>query len=38
MSTPPVSPIAPMPCHLAVWDGHVAMVVGDGMRIEAGHQ
>ena len=39
MSTPPVSPIAPLPCHLAaVWDGHVAMVVGNGMRIESGHQ
>jgi hypothetical protein len=20
-----------LPCHLAVWDGHVAMVVGNGM-------
>jgi cell wall-associated NlpC family hydrolase len=31
-----VSPSALLPGDLAVWDGHVAMVVGDGMMIEAG--
>jgi cell wall-associated NlpC family hydrolase len=31
-----VSPNALLPGDLAVWDGHVAMVVGDGMMIEAG--
>lgn len=31
-----VSPNALMPGDLAVWDGHVAMVVGDGMMVEAG--
>ena len=25
-----------LPADLAVWDGHVAMVVGNGMMIEAG--
>jgi cell wall-associated NlpC family hydrolase len=32
----PVSPGALLPGDLAVWDGHVAMVVGDGKMIEAG--
>ena len=36
MSTPPVSPNALLPCHLAVWDGHVATIVGDGLMVEAG--
>jgi cell wall-associated NlpC family hydrolase len=27
-----------LPGDLAVWDGHVAMVVGNGMMIEAGNQ
>jgi cell wall-associated NlpC family hydrolase len=31
-----VSPNALLPGDLAVWDGHVAMVVGNGMMIEAG--
>ncbi len=31
-----VSPNALLPGDLAVWDGHVAMIVGDGMMIEAG--
>lgn len=31
-----VSPSALLPGDLAVWDGHVAMVVGNGMMIEAG--
>jgi cell wall-associated NlpC family hydrolase len=31
-----VSPGALLPGDLAVWDGHVAMIVGDGMMIEAG--
>jgi peptidoglycan DL-endopeptidase CwlO len=31
-----VSPGALLPGDLAVWDGHVAMVVGNGMMIEAG--
>ena len=26
-----------MPGDLAVWDGHVAMVVGNGMMVEAGN-
>ncbi|MBO0854450.1 MAG: C40 family peptidase [Nocardia sp.] len=32
----PVSPGEVMPGDLAVWDGHVAMVVGNGKMIEAG--
>ena len=31
-----VAPNAMLPGDLAVWDGHVAMVVGDRMMIEAG--
>jgi peptidoglycan DL-endopeptidase CwlO len=31
-----VSPSALLPGDLAVWDNHVAMIVGDGMMIEAG--
>lgn len=31
-----VDPAAVLPGDLAVWDGHVAMVVGNGMMIEAG--
>jgi cell wall-associated NlpC family hydrolase len=27
-----------LPGDLAVWDGHVAMIVGNGMMIEASHQ
>jgi cell wall-associated NlpC family hydrolase len=29
-------PNALVPGDLAVWDGHVAMIIGDGMMIEAG--
>jgi cell wall-associated NlpC family hydrolase len=32
----PVSPGDVMPGDLAIWDGHVAMVVGDGKMVEAG--
>lgn len=32
----PVSAGELMPGDLAVWDGHVAMIVGDGQMIEAG--
>ncbi len=31
-----VSPDALLPGDLAVWDGHVAMIVGNGMMVEAG--
>ena len=31
-------PVALLPGDLAVWDGHIAMVVGNGMMIEAGYQ
>jgi cell wall-associated NlpC family hydrolase len=31
-----VSPGALLPGDLAVWDGHVAMIVGDGLMVEAG--
>lgn len=33
---PRVAPDALMPGDLAVWDGHVAMVIGNGMMVEAG--
>ena len=33
-----VAPNALLPGDLAVWDGHVAMVVGSGMMIEARYQ
>lgn len=32
----PVAPDSVLPGDLAVWDGHVAMVVGNGMMVEAG--
>jgi cell wall-associated NlpC family hydrolase len=31
-------PNAPLPSDLVVWDGHVAIVVGNGMMIEARDQ
>ena len=33
-----VAPNALLPGDLAVWDGHVAIVVGSGMMIEARYQ
>jgi cell wall-associated NlpC family hydrolase/uncharacterized protein YukE len=33
----PVSPGDLMPGDLAIWDGHVAMIVGDGKMVEAGN-
>ena len=32
----PVGPGDVMPGDLAIWDGHVAMVVGNGQMVEAG--
>ena len=32
----PVAPDSVLPGDLAVWDGHVAMVIGNGLMVEAG--